>query len=1242
MRFSQILLVVMATVIAAERSTCNAADHASLVAKWSFGTEETSRLSEHGNVNRDQAGPREPEFPDFEKRNTAVKFSGDGAHFSIADSGTNSPFDFTNGDGLTVEAWVNVDSIGQGEYRYVIGKGRTGAEGFARDNQNWALRVTGSEGLVRVNFLFATEFAVDQTTPDAHWHRWTTTTGFLPGTGWHHIAVVYKFGQPDSIRGFIDGRVRDGAWDMGGPTTQAPMNDNDEVWIGSSQGGRPGNSFKGALDEVAVYREAMSDSVMSARFRRVGPERPEPQLIDSVPELPEIPHGQVLVLFRERVAAHDHWMNISQDTAPTSRWESFGFIIPRLPYRYDDWGVRDGWSPPVLIQAAAEVAIPAGRHRLLLRSRGMSRLWIDGKVVARTKPHGGSSDGHEPVQSVPDLPAPGHHAVGFGDQEVIVDLHMDSDRNCRIILESVAGSKSLRAEPGETVVALQRDGQGVFEILRPSGETSPALSLLESDFLVAMDRAKQSLSALDDLTRRSLSASQDDFWAHRHQLARRWVDEHPGPVLSALSGNPIDRFIEQKIQRLSAASTGGDRAAAESFHNKVMPILRDNCLRCHGEKVKGGLRLNTLAAATQGGDSGQSAILPGNPQESYILERMRATAETERMPPGGAPLRPEQIAIIENWIKDGAIWSDPLVSDQDVAMAPVVDDASFLRRVYLDTVGVPPSEPDARAFLSSEDPKKREVLIERLLRDDRLADHWVSYWQDVLAENPNMLKPSLNNSGPFRFFLYESLRDGKAIDRMVTELIMMRGSEREGGSAGFGLAADNDSPMAAKGHILAGAFLGVELQCAKCHDSPYHSTKQKDLYSLAAMLSRKTLTVPTTSTVSPGFFEKNKLRESLIQVTLKPGEPIAPEWPFGESISTASPAELASLVQKVDDSRERLSALVTAPQNERFAQVIVNRVWKRLIGAGLVEPAHDWEGRIASHPELLAWLAKQLVSHDYDLKHVMKLIFSSQLYQRQTVGSNLTTPAERRLFTAPDRRRLSAEQIVDSLYTSSGHAMEVEEITFDPDGRRPASSMINLGAPTRAWMFASLSNERDRPSLSLPKAQLVSDILEAFGWIGSRQNPRTDRESEPTVLQPGVLANSVVVTWLAKASTGSELANLAVQAESASHLIDALYLRFLSRLPTADERQRFQAALEEGFMERVDPIKELKRPEIPRLGRVSWSNHLAPEANSIKIEMERQAREGAPPDPRLRSQWREVYEDLVWSIINSPELVWIP
>jgi len=409
------------------------------------------------------------------------------------------------------------------------------------------------------------------------------------------------------------------------------------------------------------------------------------------------------------------------------------------------------------------------------------------------------------------------------------------------------------------------------------------------------------------------------------------------------------------------------------------------------------------------------------------------------------------------------------------------------------------------------------------------------------------------------------------------------------------------------------------------------------------MLERKAVTVPETSRVPDAFFEK-KVRESLIRVTLEPDELVTPEWPFAEVTGiAANSADIDRLMMQPEDSRERLATFITAPQNLRFPRVVVNHIWKRLIGAGLVEPIHDWEGRTASHPELLDWLAQQLISHNYDIKHVIRLIVSSQMYQREATGQNLEAAPELRFFNAPEPRRLTAEQIVDSLYVSMGKPMEVEELTFVHDGRRPISNRLTLGHPSRAWMFASLNNERDRPSLSLPRARAVSDVLQAFGWTGSRQKPITDRDAEPNVLQPGMLANGALSRALTRAAYNSELAQLAVDANSPETLVNTLFLRVLTRRPKPDEQAVFAGTLAEGFGKRLVPTDEVKLPpEQPPLPLVTWFNHLQSEANTIQKEVGRRVQQGPPPDPRLEFEWRELYEDFIWSLVNHREFVWMP
>lgn len=268
---------------------------------------------------------------------------------------------------------------------------------------------------------------------------------------------------------------------------------------------------------------------------------------------------------------------------------------------------------------------------------------------------------------------------------------------------------------------------------------------------------------------------------------------------------------------------------------------------------------------------------------------------------------------------------------------------------------------------------------------------------------------------------------------------------------------------------------------------------------------------------------------------------------------------------------------------------------------------------------------------------------TSDVYQRQAVGHNLEAVAEDRFFVAPDRRRMTAEQVVDSLFVTSGQSMDVEEITFDIDNRHSADVMISLGKPNRAWQFGALSNERDRPSLSLPRAQMVTDVLEAFGWNGSRQNAITMRDQQPNVIQPGILAGGVLTTWITRASNASSLANLACETTGVEQLVDSLFLRFLARYPNSIERQKTLELLSVGFQQRLIPKDQVVAPkQLPQLSYVSWTNHLKGEANEIMLEHDRRVRSGPAVDPRLETQWREVLEDVVWSLVNSPEFVWIP
>ncbi len=577
------------------------------------------------------------------------------------------------------------------------------------------------------------------------------------------------------------------------------------------------------------------------------------------------------------------------------------------------------------------------------------------------------------------------------------------------------------------------------------------------------------------------------------------------------------------------------------------------------------------------------------------------------------------------------------LEDRKATPAPLCDDWTFLRRVTLDTVGVVPTREEIEAFLNDTRSDRRARVIDRLLADPRWADHWVGYWQDVLAENPGILKPTLNNTGPFRWWLHQAFLDNLAMDRFASELVMMEGSRMEGAPGGFAMATENDAPMAAKAHILSKAFLGIEMQCARCHDAPYHPYEQKDLFSMAAMLGKGPIMLPATSVAK--FPEGG--RKPIVSVSLKPGQKIDPAWPFDNLGATELPA---GVLRDPKNPRERLAAILTSPGNERFPQVIVNRLWKRYLGWGLVEPVDDWKNAQPSHPELLKFLAHELVAHDYDLKHVARLILNSHTYQREVrAEASKLVAAEDRLFASAVRRRLSAEQLVDSLFHVAGKEFHSEPLTFDPEGRRPITEMMNLGKPRRAWEFTSLSNERDRPALALPVAQSIVDVMTAFGWRDSRQFPLTVREEAPNPLQPLILANGTVGSRISRLSDDSAFTDLCLEDQPLPELIRKVFLQVLSRKPTDAELQAFTELLKDGYdARRVPGFERMAKKTQKRMTTVSWANHLSAEATKIKLELERLARAGDPPTERLQRDWRERMEDILWSLVNSPEFMFVP
>lgn len=243
-------------------------------------------------------GPTARDSHTLPAKNQGILLQGDGGRFEIADS---PELRFDQGDTITIEAWARIDKIDRGGNVYLVGKGRSTSSAV---NQNWALRLVESGGSSKLSFLFRSRPEGDD---KGDYHRWTSTSGITADGKWHHVALTYTFGEPKSIKGYVDGKPSTGKWDMGGETTQAPVVDEDLVVIGSSRGGAPSNSFHGGIDGIAIHRKAIAAKRFAQRYERVIPEPMAPQLT-------KVGEDEVLVEIRETGGATTEWPDL--DKAP--------------------------------------------------------------------------------------------------------------------------------------------------------------------------------------------------------------------------------------------------------------------------------------------------------------------------------------------------------------------------------------------------------------------------------------------------------------------------------------------------------------------------------------------------------------------------------------------------------------------------------------------------------------------------------------------------------------------------------------------------------------------------------------------------------------------------------------------------------------------------------------------------------------------------------------------------------------
>ncbi|GMV99609.1 MAG: hypothetical protein AMXMBFR84_07480 [Candidatus Hydrogenedentota bacterium] len=595
-----------------------------------------------------------------------------------------------------------------------------------------------------------------------------------------------------------------------------------------------------------------------------------------------------------------------------------------------------------------------------------------------------------------------------------------------------------------------------------------------------------------------------------------------------------------------------------NFMDDIHSLLAERCWSCHGpNKQMAGLRLDSRDAILKGGESGP-AVVEGKSAESYLIELVSGQVQDLIMPPKGVPLNAEQIGILRAWIDQGLKW-DPSASQPDAWDAPIeprrpaipeavaatlsdnpvdrflgpyfqehamapgepVADAVFVRRAYLDTIGLLPTNDELQAFLNDPNPDKRAQLVRTLLANNQgYAEHWMTFWNDCLRNDFTGTGYIDGGRKSITDWLYRALYNNMPYDQFAMQLVNPT-PESEGFVKGIiwrGVTAAVQQPPVQAAKSVSQVFLGVNLKCASCHDSFVDNWKLKDAYGMASIFSDDAL--------------------ELVRCDVPQGEIAAPAFLWQELGAIEAERPRAGRMAQ-------LARTLTSEENGRFTRTMVNRLWAQFFGRGLVEPL-DVMGNKPFYPDLLDWLATDLVDSGYNLKHTMEIILTSKAYQLPAVPrTGRVEEATDYAFAGPELRRLSAEQFMDAVSRVTGHWQ------VDPKFTPPGEDPNDPARMVRAW-------------------RVPSDPLTRALGRPNREQVTTRREGDATTLQAVELTNGATfATFLTEAS----MRVMDAGEPPVDDIINRIYLAALQRSPSDTERAAAQALV--GAPVTVDGLSDL-------------------------------------------------------------------
>jgi hypothetical protein len=569
-----------------------------------------------------------------------------------------------------------------------------------------------------------------------------------------------------------------------------------------------------------------------------------------------------------------------------------------------------------------------------------------------------------------------------------------------------------------------------------------------------------------------------------------------------------------KLKRIVVLPTERTLNRSESFSLRVTAYFTDGSNEDVTELAS---FLSSESALVNVDADGKSTAGPiaGDATISARFGGLFANCDVNIPLPGIVPAARYDALPRSNYIDD-LVWTK--LKKLGLLPSAPADDATYLRRASVDVIGRLPKPEEVRAFLADKSPTKRARLVDRLLDRPEYADHWANKWVDLLRPNPYRvgIKAVLNLDGWIR----QAFRQNLPYDRFVNAIVTAKGSTFEQGPATIFRDRREPEEIAP---MVSQLFLGIRLECAKCHHHPFESWDHGQFYEFAAYFAR----VGRKGTgLSPPISGSEEIVYTAKSGSVKhplTGTTLAPKPLFGSAPVPDDPDA---------DPREALAHWMIAPENPYFARVIVNRTWADIMGRGIVEPVDDLRAtNPPSNGPLLEALADDFRRHGFDLKHLVRTILASSVYALSSEPNDRNV-ADTRNFSRHYRQRMRAEVLLDA----------ISDVTGVPETFAAAPAGSRAGA---IWTHRA-------PSL----------FLDTFGRPDPNQDPPCERNSDTSVVQALHLMNSQALHKKVTGEAG-RAARLAKGNDSPRAIVEELYLLTYNRFPTEEERS-LGASLFEG------------------------------------------------------------------------------